>query len=219
MSSILTGIGFLIIGASQFAHNTYLISTLHDRLLEEGASVVTYGACASIPGGWVVPRVTPCGTAVHIQNAPVVEDRAKTASSWSVTDLIRRHHPQVVVIGIADTLAAYGQPTLPVSWIKEQIHVLTSKIASENVGCIWLGTSWGNEGGPFGKNFARVKELSDLLATSVAPCEYVDSLKFSKPGEWPTYDGQHHTTIGYELWGAAATKAIMQTALVKRLER
>lgn len=84
---------------------------------------------------------------------------------------------------------------------------------------LWLATSWGSEGGPLGKNFARVKRLSALLAASVVPCEYVDSLTFSTPGQWTTIDGQHHTPIGYELWGRAATQAIMRTEVVKKLGR
>ena len=219
MSGALTGIGFLIIGASQFAHSGYLITTLHDRLLQQGANVVTYGACASVPGAWVVPRPVPCGTAVHIQDGPVQEDKAKTATTWAVGDLIHQYRPQVVVIGIGDTLADYYRRELPAPWIKEQVKTLVGAIAAEHVRCIWLGTSWGNEGGPLGKNFARVKAMSDLLAETVAPCDYVDSLTFSKPGEWPTFDGQHHTAAGYELWGAAAAAAIMQTSVVTGLEK
>lgn len=219
MSGILTGVSFLIIGASQFAHNGYLISTLHDGLLREGARVASYGACATVPGAWVAPREVPCGTATHIGAEPVKEYRTKPAYSWAVADLIHQHHPQVVVIGIADTLASYSQRELPVAYITEQVHALVQAIVSEHVACVWLGTSWGSEGGPLGKNFARVKELSALLAANVAPCDYVDSLKFSTPGQWPTIDGQHHTPVGYELWGRAATQAIMRTEVVMKLEK
>ncbi len=93
------------------------------------------------------------------------------------------------------------------------------RITAEHVRCIWLGTSWGEEGGPLGKTFAKVKVASDTLSTLVAPCEYVDSLKLESPGQWPTIDGQHHTEAGYRLWGDAASKAILETAVVKSLEK
>ena len=217
MTGVLTGIGILVIGASQFAHNGYLITSLHDALQADGATVVTYGACATIPESWLVPRAVNCGTAVRVGAGAVVGDSSSTARSWSVVELIHQYHPQIVVVGIADTLAAYRQPELPRAWIKREVHELVDKITAEHVGCVWLGTTWGTEGGPLGKNFARVKELSDELAGDVAPCDYVDSLAFSTPGEWPTTDGQHHTAAAYLLWGAAAKEAIEQTAAVKAL--
>ena len=218
MSGPLTGLTFLIIGASQFAHPGYLITTLHDDLRNEGAAVVSYGACATVPDSWVAPRPVSCGTAVRIGPGAVVEDKSKSAVSWAVTDLIHQHHPQVVVIGIADTLAGYRQSEVSEGWVKQEVHELVAKISAEHVACVWLGTTWGSEGGPLGKNFKRVKELSDLLARDVAPCAYVDSLAFSKPGEWATIDGQHHTAAAYELWGRAAMQAIMETDVVKALE-
>ena len=209
----------LIIGASQFAHTGYLITTLHTDLQERGAAVVTYGACATVPDAWVDARPVTCGTAVRVGPGAVVEDRSKAATSWAVSDLIHQYHPQLVVIGIADTLAGYRQHEISASWIKQETHELVQKIAAEHVACVWLGTTWGTEGGPLGKNFQRVKELSELLAQDVAPCAYVDCLAFSKPGEWPTIDGQHHTAAAYELWGRAATQAILDTDVVKALQR
>jgi hypothetical protein len=219
MSGLLTGIGFLVIGASQFAHTGNLISTLQDRLLAQGASVVTYGACASVPKSWLAPQAARCGTAVRIQNGPVQEDHSPTATTWAVSDLIHQYHPQIVIVGIADTLAGYSAAQVDTGWVKEQVRALVDKITAEGVRCIWLGTSWGEEGGPLGKTFAKVKVASDLLSTLVSPCEYVDSLKMETPGQWPTMDGQHHTPVGYRLWADAASKAIMETNAVKSLEQ
>ena len=219
MSGPLTGLVILIIGASQFAHSGYLITTLHDDLQEQGASVVTYGACATVPEAWMAPTPVWCGTAVRVGRGAVVEDKSKTAASWSVSELIHKYRPQLVLVGIADTLAGYRQGVIPEAFIKQQTHMLAERITSEGVACVWLGTTWGNEGGPLGKNFGRVKQLSDMLAHDVAPCEYVDSLPFSKPGEWPTIDGQHHTAAAYELWGHALTEAILQTGTAKALEK
>ncbi len=213
----LTGLTILIIGASQFAHDGYLITTLHDELQRQGATVVSFGACATVPDSWVKQRVVPCGTATRIGPGPVAENHSPTAIGWSVSDLIRRYHPQLVVVGIADTLAGYKQPELSKDWVRQEAHGLADTIAAGHVACVWLGTTWGTEGGPLGKSFARVRQLSDELAQDVAPCSYVDSLAFSKPGEWPTIDGQHHTAAGYVLWGAAASKAITESAAVKSL--
>jgi len=42
----------------------------------------------------------------------------------------------------------------------------------------------------------------------VAPCTYIDSLTFSKPGEWGTTDGQHFTVAGYKSWANAIGGAL-----------
>jgi hypothetical protein len=132
-----------------------------------------------------------------------------------VTELIHEYRPQIVVVGIADTIAGYALAEIPTDWVRNQVRSLVDHITAEHVHCIWLGTSWGEEGGPLGKTFAKVKAASDLLATLVAPCEYIDVLKLETPGQWPTTDGQHHTAAGYRLWGDVAAKAIMETAAVK----
>ncbi|MNN74371.1 hypothetical protein D3C81_1905620 [compost metagenome] len=50
--------------------------------------------------------------------------------------------------------------------------------------------------------------MSNFLATNVAPCTYIDSLSFSKPGEWVTIDGQHFTIAGYKSWANAIGTAL-----------
>jgi hypothetical protein len=77
-----------------------------------------------------------------------------------------------------------------------------------NIPCLWVGPSWGTEGGPFMKTFARVDELNKYMATVVSPCTYVDSTKLSKPGAWPTFDGQHYTVDGYKAYGTALADQI-----------
>ena len=218
MGGVLAGVTFLIIGASQFAHDGYLISTLHRDLMERGASVVTYGACATFPHSWITPEPVKCGSAIHIGAGLVEEVPPPEAMSFRVTDLIHQYHPQVVLIGIADTMADYRKADLPTAWIRQEVGELARTISAEHVSCIWLGTSWGSEGGKFQKTYSRVRALSDVLAASVAPCEYIDSLMFSTPGEWPTIDGQHHTNVGYELWGKALAGAIEESATIKSLK-
>lgn len=219
MSGPLTGLTILIIGASQFAHNGYLITTLHNELQEQGANVVTYGACATIPEAWMAPTPVRCGTAVRVGSGAVMEDTSKAATSWSVSTLIETYHPKLVLVGIADTLAGYRFNELPESFVQQQTHLLAGRIATDGVACIWLGTTWGSEGGPLGKNYQRVKQLSEELARDVAPCEYIDLLTFSKPGEWPTIDGQHHTAAAYKLWGHALTRSILQSATTQGLQK
>lgn len=219
MAGLLSGLTILIIGASQFAHEGYLITTLHNDLMAQGATVVTYGACGTAPHAFLEPEpVHGCGTAVHIGNDPVVSTPlGKNPWSWRVTDLIHQYHPQLVLIGIADTMADYKKPTMSELFIKSEVSNLVKTISAENVGCIWLGTSWGTEGGFMGKNFARVKYLSQVISENVMPCEYIDSLKLEKPGEWTTYDGQHHTPDGYVAWAKALVPVINQSPLVQRL--
>jgi lysophospholipase L1-like esterase len=55
-----------------------------------------------------------------------------------------------------------------------------------------------------------VHDLSDYLSTIVSPCHYVDSLRFSQPGEWPTFDGEHLTPDSYRLWAADIADATLR---------
>ncbi len=118
----------------------------------------------------------------------------------------------MLVVVNGDTMAGYGVKEMPREFISRQVAQLTARITAEKIACIWIGPSWGTEGGPFFKTYARVKELSDYLATIVSPCQYVDSLQLSKPGEWPTFDGVHYNTLGYQKWGAALTQVLIQDA-------
>ena len=221
MAGFLTGITVLIIGASQFAHDGYLISTLHDDLTAQGAYVVTYGACAVTPHAFIVREpLKGCGSAVRIGTNPVdATPPNKGHLTWRVADLIHEYHPQLVLIGIADTMADYKKPTMSEDFVKRETSELVKAISAENVKCVWLGTSWGTEGGIMGKNFARVEHLSQVISTSVAPCGYIDSLKLEKPGEWATYNGQHHDPAGYEAWGKALTQALQQSPVVISLSK
>lgn len=219
MQGALAGLAFLIIGDSHFATNGFLISTLQDGLLKQGAQVESFGACGVPAGAWVAPRAVPCGVAQRVGAGPVQENHTPQAVSWAIDGLIDTYKPNVVVIGIGDTMAGYNQREMPKAWIRENVEELTSRIAAHHLPCIWIGPSWGNEGGPYSKTFARTKELSDFLAGAVAPCAYIDSLSLSKPAEWPTFDGQHYTALGYQKWGAALTIAIAESATVKSLTR
>ena len=66
MQTILAGLAFLIIGDSHFATNHYLISTLQDGLIKDGAKAETFGSCGMPAGAWVSPRPVACGTAQRL---------------------------------------------------------------------------------------------------------------------------------------------------------
>lgn len=217
MQTLLAGLAFLIVGDSHFATKNFLITTLQDGLIKDGAKVETFGACGMPAGGWVSPRPVSCGVAQRIGSGPVQENRTTQAMSWSIDKLIDQYKPSVVVVGIGDPMAGYNQKEMSKPWIQQNVTALTARIAAHHLPCVWIGPGWGKEGGPYSKTFARVKEFSDYMATVVAPCTYIDSLTMAKPGEWPTFDGQHYTAEGYQRWGAALTKTIEQTAGLKDL--
>ncbi|MNT91929.1 hypothetical protein D3C72_2331090 [compost metagenome] len=60
---------------------------------------------------------------------------------------------------------------------------------------------------------------SKFLAANVAPCSYIDSLQFSKPGQWATVDGQHLTAPGYKAWSQDISKALLEAPAVKEAKK
>ena len=78
-----------------------------------------------------------------------------------------------------------------------------------------MGPAWGSEGGKYGKTYPRVQLMSKFLEANVPPCQYIDSLKFVKPGQWATVDGQHFTQAGYNAWGSAITQALASPPATK----
>jgi len=201
MNGLLAGLAILVIGDSHMVTNDYLITTLHNNLVEQGANVSSYGMCGTNAGDWVYKTDVSCGEAERHGAKAAVINRQPRAPGWTIDQLIAQNHPNLVVVEMGDTMAGYGQQDFPRGWIYEQVRTLTQRIAGHNLPCVWVGPPWGNEGSSYHKTFPRVKEMSDFLAQSVAPCRYIDSTQFSKPGEWPTIDGQHLTASGYRAWG------------------
>lgn len=211
MSAALAGLTLLIIGDSHYVYPGSLVTHLHNNLQQQGARVFTYSACGVAAGAWVTPRTVSCGVATRLDRQELRTNRAQNAESWSVDDLIRQHRPNLIIVSIGDPMAGYPQREMPRGWITQQTQALTERIQANNLRCLWVGPSWGTEGGPFFKNFARVQEFSDYLSGQVAPCTFINSLGFSRPGEWPTFDGQHHTVDGYQRWAQAITRQIIAT--------
>lgn len=213
MNLALAGLVILMIGDSHLAAKDFLLASLHPALVEAGASVHSFGVCGSSPQDWIKKTTLPCGRGQRHNMEDAIIDKPGAAEVWSLDALLQRYHPNLLVIELGDNMAGYGVlPELPREWIVQQVQELLIPVEAGHTPCVWVGPPWGTEGGPSKKTFARVKELSDYLSTVVAPCHYIDSLKFSKPGEWPTYDGEHLTPESYQIWGQDIAREIVNYA-------
>ena len=182
MNMALAGLVLLVIGDSHMVAQNYLISSLHDELTSQQAIVHSYGSCGANAGDWVYGMTGNCGRAERHEQSPPLIDYSKAAKGWTITELIERHRPDVVIVEQGDTMSGYGQPALPQAWIYPKIRALTGAIKAQNVACVWVGPPWGTEGSGYLKTHARVKEMSEFLSKAVAPCGYIDSTAFSRPG-------------------------------------
>lgn len=203
----LAGMSVLMIGDSHLATPTYLTTSLHDELTAQGATVHTIGVCGTNPSDWLKETKGTCGGAERT-GSDAAQVTGADAATTPIADLIDEEQPDLVVIVIGDTIGAYDKPEFPKVWAWQQVTGLTKAVASTGTSCVWVGPAWGTEGGKYQKTYARVKLLSSFLSSNVAPCTYIDSLTFSKPGEWATTDGQHFTVTGYRHWGKAIAGAI-----------
>jgi len=212
MNMGLAGLVVLVIGDSHIAGFGYFNNALHEGLVEQGAMVHTFGACGSVPSDWAMAQPVICGRGERHNNEPTQVVKGNT-TSWSLSQLVSRYNPNLVVVELGENLAKYGvSPDLPRDWINSEVSELLVPIRASKLPCIWVGPPWGNENGPWKKTFARVKELSDYLSRIVAPCQYVDSLAFSRPGEWPTLDGVHLTPASTRIWDSDIIRSIDQVA-------
>jgi hypothetical protein len=211
VNSALAGLVILIIGDSHLANKDFLLSSLQDDLVNEGAIVHSYGVCASQPNDWVKQTELTCGSGErHNADAPII-DRSPKVKTWSLEKLIEEHHPNLLIVELGDNMGAYGmQPTLPKEWISFEVQEMLKPIEAHHLPCVWVGPPWGTEGGTSNKTFARVEELSSYLSLNVSPCRYVDSLRFSQPGQWATFDGEHLTPDSYRIWGADIADATVR---------
>jgi len=208
MVSILAGLTILIIGDSHLATPNYLIGSLHEQLLQQGAKTVhTIGVCGSTPGDWLTTTPGACGGAERVgKDKAVVTGSA--AATKPIAQLLAAEKPDLVVVVMGDTMAGYTKESFPKTWAWQQTTSLVKAISANGTKCAWVGPAWGSEGGKYGKTFARAELTSRFIAANAAPCKYIDSLSFSKPGQWPTVDGQHFTGPGYTQWATAITKSL-----------
>ena len=207
---LLSGLTVLVIGASHLAKPTYLIKTLHDELTERGAQVHSLGVCGVLPSEWLKKTTSACGGAERIQAEPIMLSMTGAAQTRPLAALLETQKPDVVVIVMGDNLANYIAPSFSHSSVTKELLGLTTLLASKSIRCVWVGPAWGEDHKITGKTFKRTQEISTFLASQVKPCDYVNSLEMSKPGEWQTTDGQHFFKEGYQAWGAAIAVKIEQ---------
>jgi hypothetical protein len=202
------GLIVLVLGDSHMVHKGYLIDRLHDELTAQGATVYSYGACGATPGDYLMPHKTDCGRASRIGGGEQNIEEAGAVPVWNAKELLAKHHPDLMVIVMGDTMGGYGQADFPKAWIWDQVSTLTGAIKAANVACNWVGPPWGAEGSLFDKSVARVRQLSGYLAQVVAPCHYIDSTAFAAPGQWKSIDGQHLNGAGYKAWAEAIARSL-----------
>lgn len=207
MNMLLAGLTILVLGDSHMAEPDYLISHLHEALTNRGAIVHSHGACGLPAGDWLRKKRSTCGSAIQSGTAKIEVFHGKEGSTTPYAALHQAVKPDLVVVVVADAMGDYMKADLPKAWIWQQVTQLTKAIKESATPCIWVGPPWGT-GGRFGKSFERVTLYSDYLSEIVAPCTYVDSTKFSKPGDWPTSDGMHFNTAGYQAWSEGIAQAV-----------
>ena len=205
-ASLLAGLTMLVIGESHLATAGSLIDTLPDELTRRGAIVHSIGACGANAGDWLKATSVMCGAEREGVKKLVVKGR--DAVTTPIDQLVKRTKPNVIVVVMGDTMAAYEKATFPRNWIWQNVTSLTKAIAATGTPCVWVGPPWGKEGGGYTKNNARTQLMSQFLASNVSPCTYIDSLSLARPGQWQTVDGLHFTLAGYQAWGKGITQAL-----------
>jgi len=205
-SSVLAGMTLLVLGESHMSLADHLMEPLQANLTRQGAIVHSIGACGASAGDWLITKKVDWGAEQKGDGKIVIKGRE--ASTTPIKDLIAADKPDLVVLVIGDTMASYDKPVFPKAWAWQNVTALAKEITANGAKCAWVGPAWGKEGGMYKKNDTRTKLMSAFLSTNVAPCTYIDSLTFSKPGEWVTTDGQHFTVAGYKSWATAIGGAL-----------
>jgi hypothetical protein len=207
VSGALAGLVILVIGDS---HMFSLMTALHNPLEEEGAVVHSYGMCGATAQDWLTKATLACGRGErHDKGSPAI-DFKNLLPTYVLSDLIEKHHPNMIVVELGDVMEGYGSGPPDRSWIQGQVGSLTGKIAASHIPCVWVGPTWGENKPSYNKTESGVRAIAQLLSTSVSPCHYVDSTTFARPGEWPTKDGSHLLPDGYRKWGRDIVDSILR---------
>ena len=208
MSALLAGLTLLIIGDSHVTFKDSLLSILPEAYTQAGAKVVTYGVCSSTAADWVVPTSNNgCGAYQRIGIAPVGSAIMTPTAPPPITSLIAQWHPDVVMVVLGDTMAAYGQKEISTNWADEQVKTLTMTLG--HTACIWIGPTWGEYSPRYGKTDKRAREMATFLKSEVAPCTYIDGTQLMQPGSAKTIDGVHLTGESYKVWAAGIVQQTM----------
>jgi hypothetical protein len=209
MNMALAGLVILMIGDSHML-GSGLMTGLHSQLESDGAVVHTYGMCGATAQDWLSRATLACGRGERHDKGPPVIEYNNVLPTYLLSDLIDKHHPNLIVVELGDVMEGYSSAAPDRSWISQQVHSLTGKIAASHTPCIWVGPTWGQDKAPYNKTDAGVKAIAQLLSQSVAPCTYVDGTTFARPGEWPTKDGSHLLPDGYRKWATDIADAIVR---------
>lgn len=214
VTSVLAGLSLVVIGESHMAQPHYLLEPIHQAFTQRGALVHSIGVCGASPSKWLQPARTDCGRAEKIgsQATTLV---GPDADGVNIVELLQQKKPDAIVVIIGDTTGSYDKAELPRSWVYQEVTALTRAIANTGTACYWVGPGWGQVK-RFNKTPERVERINAFLAENVAPCTYIDSTKFSRPGEWKTTDGQHYTGKYYRAWALAIVGAITSQPPKKR---
>ncbi len=210
----LAGLSILVVGESHLALPLNLVNPLVDDLTSRGASVHSVGVCGAGASDWLKPVQVSCAGERRSNAQGTYQFYG--ATTIPIMDLVKADKPDVIVVIVGD--AAVANKTLPTSWVWQTTTDLAKAIASTKTTCVWVGPPWGEESGLYSKANQRVEYISNFLARNVSPCVYVDSLKFSRPGEWKTNDGQHFNKDGYKSWSAAIVKALTEIPAIGKLK-
>jgi len=197
-----------VLGESHMSLADHLTEPFNAAVVAKGGHAHSIGACGASPGDWLVTKKVDCGAEQHDDGK--LQIKGREATTTPVKTLIAQYKPDVVVLVMGDTMGSYDKPVFPKAWAWQSVTSLTKAISETGTRCVWVGPAWGKVGGMYKKNDQRVQQLSQFLASNVAPCTYVDSLTLSKPGQWITTDGQHFTVSGYKAWAGAIVEAIGQ---------
>lgn len=207
MSGALAGLVILVIGDS---HMFNLMSPLHSELEDAGATVNSYAMCGATAQDWLSKSTLSCGRGERHDKGPPLIDYKSLLPTYVLSDLIAQNHPNLIIVELGDVMEGYSSRAPDTAWIHQQVGTLTGMIASRHISCVWVGPTWGQDKPPYNKTESGVKAIAQLLSQSVAPCRYIDSTTFARPGEWPTKDGSHLLPDGYRHWAQDITDAVVR---------
>ncbi len=193
-SPILAGLTILMLGDSHFATQGYLVTTLQDALIQQGAKVVTEAACGAPAGVWTEAGSAPCGTAERVQSGPIKKDHTEARPRRPIDELIGRYHPNLDHhrVGRHHGRLRPARPARPVDR-----RAVSRPDAAHPGGQHALRLDRARLGH---RGRALLQDLrpgagAERLprAPRWRPAATSTRTKFAQPGEWPTFDGQHYT--------------------------
>ena len=109
IQSALAGLVVLIIGDSHIASKDFLLSSLQDDLVSQGAIVHSYGVCGSQPNDWMKQTELPCGRGERHNSEEAIIDKSPKVKTWSLEALIQKHHPKLLIVELGDNMGGRAE--------------------------------------------------------------------------------------------------------------